>query len=378
MKATGKGGRWRRITLRVGLALGSFLAGLFMLELFLAAFRPVPPSIEQNMYFEPDPVTGFRIKPLSEGHFGTIPANANEHGHRDEAASLEKPAEVFRVLSLGDSFTVGSGVGQEEAYPEVLERLLNETGGGQVEVINSGVGGWGPYQYAQYYEQRGSRFDPDLILVGFFIGNDAYDSRFQVSDLYTAVLGRRVQRSAAENPLIGLKVFFFERSHLVRLLANKAPMESDLYRADCGEFSDFLLRIERQRIPNHLKARVDKDPLLARNVAEIVRIRDQASPVPVVVALIPDELQVNPALRQTLMPNVKPGRFDFDQPQRALVDLLQAAGIEVIDLLPAFRSDERCLFLEDTHWNAEGHELAAAMLAQALHERFPAPPKVPR
>ena len=44
-----------------------------------------------------------------------------------------------------------------------------------VEVINSGVAGWGTGIEWLYLDQDGYKFQPDLVLVSFFIGNDLYE-----------------------------------------------------------------------------------------------------------------------------------------------------------------------------------------------------------
>ena len=150
----------------------SCVIAVLLVEAALALFYPIPFSLEKNMYFEPDPYTGFRNKPLSRGYYPNgIEANANSRGHRDAEVAVPKPEGVFRILAIGDSFTVGANVEAAEAYPEVIERLLNERGV-NVEVVNAGTGGWSPFQYAQYYEHYGQEFEPDLILVGFFVGKN--------------------------------------------------------------------------------------------------------------------------------------------------------------------------------------------------------------
>ena len=58
---------------------------------------------------------------------------------------LTKPPGVFRILVLGDSFTVGANVRQEEAYPKVLEKRLQSVYGPRIQVVNAGVGGWDPF-----------------------------------------------------------------------------------------------------------------------------------------------------------------------------------------------------------------------------------------
>ena len=111
------------------LPLFSGLFALLLVELGLHLFYPIPFSLEKNMYFEPDPYTGFRQRPLGSGHYPSgIEAIANSRGHRDDEVQVPKPGGVSRVLLLGDSFTVGANVEMVEAYPRVLEDLLNESG----------------------------------------------------------------------------------------------------------------------------------------------------------------------------------------------------------------------------------------------------------
>jgi hypothetical protein len=73
-----------------------------------------------------------------------------------------------RILVLGDSFAAGHGVTQEETFSEVLENLLE----GRVDVINAAVPGWGTVQQLLWFKEEGLRYDPDLVLCMFFIGND--------------------------------------------------------------------------------------------------------------------------------------------------------------------------------------------------------------
>ena len=49
-------------------------------------------------------------------------------------------AEV-RVLALGDSLTAGLGVMPEQAWPPVVQDLLNQAGKSEVRVLNAGISG---------------------------------------------------------------------------------------------------------------------------------------------------------------------------------------------------------------------------------------------
>lgn len=345
-----------------GLTLGA-------IELGMAIFHPIPHSMEENMYFEADPYTGYRLKPGGIGHFQMdIPAAANSHGHRDVEVTLKKPPGVFRILVVGDSFTVGANVRQEEAYPKVLEMRLKSVYGPRIQVVNSGVGGWDPFQYAQYFERYGQQFEPDLILVGFFVGNDTFDANTDPGQLLTAILGRRVRRNAAARPFIKLQVFLDEHSNLARLLLNRGPAASSTYiRKHCDDFTDQYLAIQRARMPNHLRYNSARRDNAKNAVNQIRRIRDRAGDfVPVVVALLPDENQINQTLQTRILQANDIAEYDFKMPQSMLIEMFREIGIPTINVLPAMLADHRCLYMNDTHWMPEGHELAASVIIEEL------------
>lgn len=341
----------------------SCLLTIVLIELALAVAYPIPFSIETNMYYEADPHTGFRLKPNGIGHFQMgISANANSMGLRDREFSLKKPAGTFRILVIGDSFTVGANVREEQTYAKALERKLRDAWGPNIEVVNSGVGGWNPPQYEAYYEHYGYQFEPDLILIGFFVGNDAFDP----VEWLTAVLGHRVTKEAASSRLIRAKVLLYDHSNIARLLFNRGPVEENFVRKQCDEFSDWYLEVQKVRMPNHLRDSDERRKLGQDAIDRIRRIRDLASPIPVVVALLPDENQINPALQKRIIPPGELPRYDFRMPQSMLLETFGKLGIPTIDLLPAMLADRRCLYMNDTHWLPEGQEFAASIMFEQL------------
>jgi len=341
---------------------------LGLLELALSVAYPIPFSTEDNMYFEADPYTGYKLKPRSVGYYQRgILAVTNSHGHRDHEMPLKKPDSTFRVLVLGDSFTVGANVQQDEAYPKILEKKLRKVFGQRIEVVNSGVGGWEPFQYAQYFEHYGRLFGPDLVIVGFFVGNDTFNSWTKVEELPTAVLGRRVGRQATAQPFLALKVFLYERSHLVRLVLARGPLAPrDFVRKQCDDFAEWYLAVQKARLANHLRySSVQRDN--AQNaINQLRRIKDIASAVPVIVALLPDENQINIALQRRVLDGKQRSQYDFRMPQAMLSEMLAEVGLPTIDLLPTVLADNRCLYMNDTHWTPEGHQLVGSAIADKL------------
>ena len=356
--------RLRAFLLNVSVSIISVFLTIGLLELSLAILFPVPFSIEQNMYFEPDPYTGYRLKANSIGSFrgGKIPASTNRHGHRSDDVPLVKGKNVFRILVLGDSFTVGADVGEQDTYSSQLQRLLNQDSSQRIEVINTGVGGWGPFEYAQYYEHYGRKFDPDLIVLGFFVGNDILETDKGFRN--TAILGRRISREKAIGRLVKLKVWLHVHSHLARLVMLRRDDER-IEESDCEVFPDFVLSLYRQRAINYREDFPGIRGKTERTIWQILRIKKRADEqgIPLLVVVIPDETQINSTLRKLVFTDSH--EYEIDLPQSLLTEWFDREGIRALDLLPTFRADPRCLY-RNTHWTEEGHRLAAEKILRQV------------
>jgi lysophospholipase L1-like esterase len=91
--------------------------------------------------------------------------HTNEFGLRDEPL-LDDGAT--RILSIGDSCTWGWTLAQDKAYPQVLQRLLDEKAArGRYRVINAGRPGYTSYQGMVYLREQGLALDPKIVLIAF-------------------------------------------------------------------------------------------------------------------------------------------------------------------------------------------------------------------
>jgi lysophospholipase L1-like esterase len=100
----------------------------------------------------------------------------NALGGRGREYAIPPPDSTVRLLVLGDSYTLGIGVREEDTFASQLERLLNErakrSGSPQhYEVINAGVSGYGTRDERQFYQNSASKYKPDLVLL-VMIWND--------------------------------------------------------------------------------------------------------------------------------------------------------------------------------------------------------------
>lgn len=121
-------------------------------------------------FYLSDAELGQRLAPNYEGWFAGVQVRINALGFRDERDyALEKQPGTVRILVLGDSVTFGHGTQSNTTYPYLLEQRLRAWRP-QVDwqVWNLGVPGYATSQELAYLERIGSRYDPDLIIVGFY------------------------------------------------------------------------------------------------------------------------------------------------------------------------------------------------------------------
>ncbi len=95
----------------------------------------------------------------------------NSRGLRDREYPLDKPAGVRRILVLGDSYAWGYGVSDDEIFTEILEQKLS-LNDSKWQVLNSGVSGWGTDQQYLYLKEEGIHYEPDVVVLAFFLLND--------------------------------------------------------------------------------------------------------------------------------------------------------------------------------------------------------------
>lgn len=89
-------------------------------------------------------------------------ANAGDDRIRGNTSYSPTPGNgMRRIITIGDSFTYGAEVGDNETYSSYLEELLDG-----VEVLNMGAGGFGIDQAVLKYLKYGSVLKPDLLVFG--------------------------------------------------------------------------------------------------------------------------------------------------------------------------------------------------------------------
>lgn len=298
----------------IGLAIGEVVARL-------SGLAPPPFKLLRSDGLMPDPVLPYRLRPgyrrqerSNSGEF-EVQMVYSSAGLRDVERPVAKPADTFRIIAVGDSFTKGVGAPFKDSWPAVLERRLNARQGRhpKVDVIKAGIGGYFPEPERQYLERYGMAYRPDLLLVGFhesdigdtFLGADA----IRVTE---GLLGDSVTRR-----LRRLVIVIHKYSHLVRVLVPSTGRE---------EAERALASLDPE--DNEIWRKID---------AEFDKMR----------ALFPGEL------RMALVDLPMAGRGDLSPPHlERLRRYARTRGILFIDPAPALKRAGR---KAPTHWPIDGH-----------------------
>lgn len=115
----------------------------------------------------------------------SVRIRTNRYGLRGPEPAMPKPAGRFRILVLGDSFTFGFPVQDEETFCSLLEARLRARGYA-VEVVNAGVSSYSPTLHYISLRDAWLAFEPDLVMLWYDLGDLQDDYRYQKNLLYDA------------------------------------------------------------------------------------------------------------------------------------------------------------------------------------------------
>ena len=282
----------------------------------------------------------------------------NSQGFNDVEFKVAKDPGTYRILGLGDSFTFGT-LPYQNNYLTLLEEDLNRSGK-KVEIINMGIPGIGPKDYLAMLANEGLKLKPDMVLLSFFIGND-FQAEPETRRLYSYSY---------------VASFVYYLVVLKRGFQGRVVVGKTIYHDDVPTFTDDrFLSIESERSENYRKQNQQFQSDLStalRYLIQIKRICDDRH-IALVVALIPDEVQINRQLQakvlQAKSAAASAGDFDFTLPNRLLSGKLKEQNIEVMDLFDTFAQvgTQTVLYKpNNTHWNIAGNRLAADLIGAKL------------
>lgn len=258
-----------------------------------------------------------------------------------EASQIKK-----RILLLGDSFTYGIGVDDEETFAYKFQQMVSEDG---IQIANGGIQGMGTDYALKYYRAFKEEVKPDVVIY-FAHFNDALDTSreyyFELGDddqlktkSFSGSFSSKkeiLQNSKLYNWLISnLHVFSFAKEHVVAWL--KPEFEIEFGDEEFDEKSAY-----------HFTT------VVMNKLVEEIR----ADSVELITYYIPAILDIEAGLKGKTL-----------ETEQYFKDYCLEKGVkynsftkELINLNPKIDA----LYLKEGHWTEEGHTHASKLLKNYL------------
>lgn len=416
--------RWRRWRWKVALLVGSTFVGLLLAELTLRLFYEPPEYDWYPRYtVAKDPFVGARFAPnlRLKLTFGAkekrYSFTTNSLGFRSREIREKKPRGTFRILFVGDSFTEGFGVGDQETLPYYFEKIARQMDK-SIEVINAGHSGYELRDYDWFLNGYIRRLCPDLVIVSVYAGNDLtpvapkdrYHPRLSTSyglrcgwdesdRIRSNVENRWIFVCSPDSPGAAIDRWLHRHSYLYRI-ASDHLLRFDLVRLWLQEYGwieempekvpTFIGRMPSYQFLTSAQSRTARDLQEGRRYLENIRLNCEATGVDMFVQVIPSSIPLPrfEAVWEFLVSKwrggweaelgrpLRPGDIDKSLMNRRVANLVAESGIASIDLTPlaeiAMRFDEFHQLdygAHMAHFSANDCLFSALVLLDTLIER---------
>lgn len=328
----------------------------------------------------------------------------NDHGDR---VTKKKPANEFRILAIGDSFTY-SVTQPKYGFCAVLERRLNAMGlDRHVRVVNLGFPSISFPAYLERFYFWSQALDYDAVIFNVYLGNDFNDVRHTPYD--PAALRQQLADLCRKGMAYGPYTLvphqfpfrfldFIKAQVLFKLQSDKA-LRRLLFLPDLDSLGVMpdgldpryrsLLPLSPDQMASERRSSMKpffQDTMFAYKydlpwyellLATAARL--QAAGKPVLVMLSPPEVAVSPAIGRQAARDLDhdPAKADFALPGRITRELARRVGLpqhDIVDLTPCLAGttpDGHGTYSgRDTHWSPEGNAWVGDLMAGVLAARW--------
>lgn len=340
MRSSGKRARFSVIALALAL-----LASLVVAELIARRVSPTYRRMHDppHAFIKPNPERGWAMVPGYRGQPWGVDFRVNSLGFRGPEITRPKPAGTFRVIVLGDSIVLGSGLPENALISSRLEEMLEALRpGAHAQVINAGMPGYDVEQERMLLSEQGPALDPDAVVLIACL-NDV--PNVSIADLV--------------NPLRDLavpgKVWLTNLSAL-------ALMVQALYESIGIKHGSRLADLFSAERDPATTARIEKGWREYESALGAMARDCRARRIPFIVVLVPHAAQFEDTRHRFI-------------PQHRLAAICQKLDVPFLDLAPSFSSLPSLPYIlpDPVHLSPQGHQIMAQEINRALEPFLPHP-----
>lgn len=350
--------------------LAAFAATISYLVLDLAAGWILIQSLSPPLV--PDEYRHHKLVPNSHAEFRqpdfAYVQRVNNLGLRGRDVTVEKPAGTYRIVMLGDSFTMGKGVEDSQTFSFLLEQSLQAKlaacGGKRLEVLNAGVDSYAPVLSLIQLKREIEPLKPDWVVLNLDVSDLLQEAAYRKQAVFGGD-GEVVavpQHTSDDSPYERFRDWtgrnlFFTRALLFYVNRKFGHRELTVRQV--------VTEADPETVAHTLEGDVDRREQWEQIFDSISRIQNRAH-----LQGAGFLLTVYPWAHQISQTEWVPGRYAFmskdAMPSNASLNTIKQLAsehdIQILDLFPYFRSysgKDPLYFKHDMHWTPQGHQVMA-------------------
>lgn len=387
-----------------------------------------PPLVYTTPFYTEVDTLGYFYQPqsthrflLEDWRFAAFRTDAK--GIIIRGASNDPRPNAHRIVFLGDSFTAAVQVMPEEAASVLVADKLAAAMGEEYQSLNLGVTGYSPIASYLAYQAMGEQFDPEIVVMMVFAGNDISDVAQQIAGsqvsfdangdpvalqrgVNAAVTGfgddtiyvdpvdhraRLVPRDVWHSgilrtlqylvirPACQLREFELNREKLEQRLVSLQSAKGHDYNAPCP-WCDSLADVSLAENPNAIfkpeefyteqdrrSIRIFEDTILSMKD----RVESQGRRFLLVILPVNHQIYRQGADGKVFRGLAQDEIITSTAPQDIINELCRRESIDCMDMLPVFRAHdtEAIYWIRDPHLSPHGQALLAESIAKHLLEK---------
>ena len=360
-------GKKPKFIIRLALVIGGMIIAIALLEVALRVL-PFPNRFTLQSLLEEqwqsDPELLLALKPdLDMQIYGhpefSYRVQTNSDGLRNDPFQGD-----YAIAAVGDSFTFGFGVEANQAWPFRLEAITSQ------RVANLGWAGWSSHVYPIALERHAIPLNAKTWLWAFFINDlpESADAEIFLNSGHSDYYAWQAEQGnlSSELPF----PFNLKTLQLIAALFNPDLFVLPNSGSQIVELDFWELRISDYpwvtSAPEDPKVRRGWE-LTGAALAQAKRLSDQHE-AELVLIFVPAREHVYWPQIQFAAPDLSIAQLDAAEVK--LAALAAELDIGYINLLPGFQAAANnqaiLYFATDGHWNPDGHDLAAQLIADYL------------
>jgi peptidoglycan/LPS O-acetylase OafA/YrhL len=353
-----------------GIATGIVFLSFVIIEMMLKIVIPV--ETDRWGEFEAlqvHPTRIYGLIPEKESHLKynnyDYVLQTNSLGLTSPEIAIKRPLpETYRIMVVGDAFSMPEGVEYGFSYPALLESNLKKRYPHKnIQIINGGVTGYGPVEESVQLDELGSLFKPNLVIYQFFIN--------EFSQALEENRSVRTEGIGFSNDSFSLTKYLQKYSQLVtrfRRLRNQVLTIFGKSNSMAGYGKSLLIYYEKDNRQLYSKTNLGK----LKKYLKQMKLSCEKNGSDFLIVFVPGQVAVSEEKDIAFFPkNIHiedTTKFDMDEPYRILDQICDSMSIPVTDLTEHLRTYpyQPVYFRESWHWNKNGHKAVADYLTLLL------------